>query len=236
MLRVLVTGASRGLGFELTNQFLAQGNRVFAGCRTPTSATRLQSLANAYSGQLSILQQDVTDPRSVDSSYAYVKRSAGALDLLINNAGTFPGGFPNGDSLRDLNRGDLIQTLHVNAVGPIMVAKSFLDLLRTGDRPKIINISSDAGSLQNKTEGGYYCYCCSKAALNMLTRTLANDLRGDGIIVVAVHPGWVQTDMGGKNAKLTIPESVRHLIRLINALTQDDTGQFYSYDGSRYPW
>lgn len=232
MQRVFITGANRGIGLEFVRQFLALGDLVFAGCRNPESATELHMLAKSYDGRLLILAQDLINQETIGTSYKFAKNTVDGIDILINNAGIFP----SGDTLSNLNQKNLIHTFHVNAVGPIIVTKLFLNLLKSGLHPKIVNISSDAGSLKNKTEGGYYSYSISKAALNMFTRTLANDLRTEEIIVIAIHPGWVQTDMGSKNAKLTPSESVNGMVKLINKLTLNDTGKFYTYDGGEYPW
>jgi NAD(P)-dependent dehydrogenase (short-subunit alcohol dehydrogenase family) len=118
----------------------------------------------------------------------------------------------------------------------MLVAKAHLSLLREGEGPQILNISSTSGSLNEKSSGGGYSYCSSKAALNMLSRTLAFDLKSDGIIVVALHPGWVSTDMGGSAAPMDPPESATAILDLAEDLTMRDTGGFYRRDGRRAPW
>ena len=232
MKRILITGANRGLGLSFARQSLARGYRVFASCRRPDEAVDLHALAEDHVDQLTPLRLDVTDEDTILASARVVERQEGGLDLLINNAGVNPSGERPGN----LEAGTMLHTFHVNAVGPMLVAQRHLDLLRGGDGPAIINISSVLGSLARKSGGGEYSYSSSKAALNMLTRALAFDLRSDGIIVVSMHPGWVQTDMGGSAAPLTPTESVRGILDVADGLTLDDTGSFLAHDGRRLPW
>lgn len=232
MKRVLITGANRGLGLAFTKESLARGYRVFATCRRPDAADDLQALAADNPEQLTVLRLDVADEETIDAAATAVKAQEGALDLLINNAGVNPGG----ERPRNLGAETMLHTFRVNAVGPMLVAQRHLDLLRAGDDPKILNISSTAGSLSRKSSGGGYSYSSSKAALNMLTRALAFDLDSDGIIVVAIHPGWVRTDMGGPTAPLGPAESVRGVLDVADDLSQADTGSFYTHEGREAPW
>lgn len=232
MRRVLITGANRGLGLAFTAESLDRGYRVFATCRHPDEADDLQALSADHAEYLRILQLDVTDEQSIDASARAVQSREGALDLLINNAGTNPSGERPGT----LKAETMLHTLHVNSVGPMLVAQRYLELLRASDDAKILNISSILGSLARKSRGGGYSYSSSKAALNMLTRALAFDLESDEIVVVAIHPGWVQTDMGGSEAPLRPAESVRGVLDVADGLTLTDTGSFYTYDGRHPPW
>jgi len=232
MLRILITGANRGIGLALTQQYLQRGERVFATCRQPAEASALAELAAAYPDQLSALPLDVTDAAAIDAAAEAVTTQVDGLDLLINNAGFFP----KGEKLGKLDAETMLYTFHVNAVAPILVVQRFLGLLRAGNDAKVVNISSQLGSLNRTTDGGRYSYNSSKAALNMLTRVLAHDLRADGIAVVAVHPGWVQTEMGGMNATLRSQESARGLIALAYRLTIADTNKFYTWEGREHPW
>jgi NAD(P)-dependent dehydrogenase (short-subunit alcohol dehydrogenase family) len=232
MQRVLITGSNRGLGLAFVTESLSRGHRVFATCRYPDEADHLQALNADHPERLTILRLDVTDDETIDTSARTVKSEERALDLLINNAGVNPGG----EHLGNLGAETMLYTFHVNAVGPMLVAQRHLDLLRAGDDPKILNVSSTSGSLTQKSSGGGYSYCGSKAALNMLTRALALDLDSEGIIVVAIHPGWVRTDMGGSGAPLAPSESVRGVLDVADDLSSEDSGGFYRYDGHRAPW
>jgi NAD(P)-dependent dehydrogenase (short-subunit alcohol dehydrogenase family) len=234
MRRVMVTGGNRGLGLEFVRQCLARGDLVFAGCRRPENAVDLQALSSAHPGRLTVLNLDVTDDAVIDASVEVVCSQVNGLELLINNAGAYP----RGETPITINVTTMLRAFHLNSVAPMIVAQRCLDLLEAGDRPKIVNISSKMGSLwwKEKEGGGDYSYCSSKAALNMLTRTLALDLRSEGIIVVAMNPGWVQTDMGGSAADLTPAESVHGMLNVIERLIEADTGKFFTWEGQEHPW
>jgi len=232
MLRVLITGANRGLGLEFATQYIRRGDRVFAGCRRPEQAHDLQALRHKTPERLTILPLDVTNVASIDAAIKVIRIETGALDLLINNAGVYP----HGERPSNLEPDTMLQTYHVNCVGPMMVAQRSLPLLRQGANPKIVNMTSRLGSITLKQRGGTYSYGSSKAALNMLTRALAFDLKQEGIVVAALHPGWVQTDMGGDAAPLTPSEAIRGVSGVIGDLTMDDTGCYRTWAGETLPW
>ena len=228
-LRVFVTGASRGIGLEFTRQYLSQGARVFAAARKP-DGSELARLVAQHPGQLSLVTLDITRDEDLPAAVALVKEQTGALDVLINNAGMSIKGMKLGTYERD----PMLQVLHTNAVAPIMVGQAFVELLRHGSTPRIINISSQVGSFAWNKSGISTLYAASKTALNMYTRSFANE--ATGLITVAVHPGWVQTDMGGKEAPLTATQSVQKLRALIERLRPADNGQFFNYDGAPHPY
>jgi NAD(P)-dependent dehydrogenase (short-subunit alcohol dehydrogenase family) len=232
MKRVLITGANRGLGLELARQALARGDRVFAGCRQPAQATDLQALASDYPSQLTILTLDVTEQPSLEYAREIVRQQAQGLDLLFNNAAIHLGD----ETITNVTAEALLRTFHVNAVGPVLVAQCYLDLLRAGDAPRLVNISSEAGSISRMTSHRGYAYYASKAALNMFTRALAFDANLAGVIVVSVHPGWVRTDMGGPNAHLSPEESARGILKVCDGLSSEDNARFYTFAGEEYPW
>jgi NAD(P)-dependent dehydrogenase (short-subunit alcohol dehydrogenase family) len=232
MKRVLITGSNRGIGLALTRENLVRGDRVFATCRHPDEADGLHALAEEHGERLTILRLDVRDEETIEASVEAIQAAEDGLELLINNAGISP----SGERLGRLDAETMLHTFHVNAVGPMMVTKATLDLLRGGDDARIINISSRLGSLTHKSSGGRYSYSSSKAALNMLTRALAFDLRSDGIAVLSVHPGWVRTDMGGSSAPVEPAESARGILQVADELTMSDTGEFYTYRGREVAW
>lgn len=238
MQRIFITGAGRGIGLELTRQYVQRGDRVLAGCRTPERAPALRELLDHHSGNLSVIPLEVTDTNSIVQAVRLVGSGIDGLDVLINNAATNPGDAhsmgPDGQPI--LDAAQAVEILRVNAVAPVVVAQSFLALLRAGANPRIVNISSGAGSLTRKTEGGDYIYAASKATLNMFTRVLAGNMRGEGVTAVMINPGWVKTDMGGPNAHLEPAESAHGLLSVIDGLTLADSGRFLSYDGSELPW
>lgn len=227
--RIFITGANRGLGLELVRQYLAQGARVFAAARTPREG-ELARLAEQHPDRLSLIQLDVTDEQQIKSAAAAVREQTEALDVLINNAAIHP----RGRGLGSYEAGPMMASFATNTVAPVLVAQAFLDLLRKGASPRLINISTQVGSFGWNKDGSSPLYAASKAALNMYTRALSREARG--VTTVAVHPGWVQTDMGGKDATLTPAESVRHLCALIGRLTPADNGRFFNYDGQPHPW
>jgi NAD(P)-dependent dehydrogenase (short-subunit alcohol dehydrogenase family) len=232
-MRVVVTGANRGLGLEFARQLLARGDRVFATCRQPGAAGALQALAADHPQNLTITALDVADPDSIDAAYADIQPQTAALDLLINNAGMSPGGT---ERLGRFEQDLMLRTLAINAVGPMLVVQRFLDLVKAGDRPKIVNITSGLGSLTNRNGGGAYSYSASKAALNMYTRTLMFDVKKHGIITIVMDPGWVKTDMGGSNAWITPEVSIGGMLAVIDGLTPEHSGRFFLYDGAEIPW
>lgn len=234
MQQILITGANRGLGLEFVKQYLTAGERVFAACRNPAQADELKQL-EADTRRLTLVQLDPGDAQSIAQLPHLLAEYTDTIDLLINNAGmNVPA--PEYRQLGSLQAEALLETLRVNAVGPLLVTQALLSSLRASANPKLINISSQVGSMDWKRGGGGYSYAGSKAALNMYTRTLAADLRADGVIVITIHPGWVQTDMGGAGAPLTPREAVGSMIRFFDTLTLNHTGGFYKWDGSVHPW
>lgn len=233
MQNILITGANRGIGLTLTQQSLANGNRVIATCRQPRHADALKNLNDQFPEQLTILPLDVTNAASIQAAGNAAQRIVNHLDVLINNAGVLN----NRETLADFDPAVMQQTFDVNATGALRVAVQFLPLLRQAKQSKLVNISSQLGSLQKMRRGwGRYSYNSSKAALNMITRMLAFDLEAEGIPVICIHPGWVQTDMGGSAAALTPEESADGILGVIERLTLAETGQFFTYAGETHPW
>jgi NAD(P)-dependent dehydrogenase (short-subunit alcohol dehydrogenase family) len=232
MKRVLITGANRGIGFELAAQCAARGDRVFAGCRTVANAVELEHLKKHHPGQVVILPMDVTDPAWIAEAVTKVAEQTQMLDLLINNAAINLGD----ESLSEIHPENLLRTLQVNAVGPVIVTQHFRDLIVKGNHPVIVNMSSESGSISSMTRFRGYGYYGSKAAENMYTRALALDPEIEGVIVIAMHPGWVRTDMGGPNAHLSTTESAAGILKVIDGLTSRDNGKFFTWEGNEYPW
>jgi len=232
MKRVLITGANRGIGLELVRQSLEANDLVFAGCRFPKRARDLHLLEDSYPHLLRVLTMDVDQESTLDKARDDVEEVVEGLDVLINNAGIYIGK----ETILDVGAEDLMAAVRVNAVGPILVAQRFLELLRNGKSAKIVNISSEAGSISKMEGFRGYSYFGSKAILNMYTRALAFDKNTDGIIVIALHPGWVRTDMGGSIAPLSVQESAQGILSLIERLTPAHHGKFLTHDGVDHPW
>jgi NAD(P)-dependent dehydrogenase (short-subunit alcohol dehydrogenase family) len=232
MERILITGANRGIGLELARQYLERGDVVLATARYLDAAGDLQTLAASHPGRCHLFSLEVTDDENIVAVAGQVATLVDGLDVLINNAGVFP----RNERPETLDAQVLLQTLHTNAVAPLIVVRELLGLLRRGRRPRILNITSQLGSLTRRASGRCYSYCSSKAALNMLTRSLAFDLQEDGIIAVVVHPGWVQTDMGGAHAPVLAGESARGIIALADGLTLEQTSKFLTWDAREHAW
>ncbi len=236
--RVLITGAGRGIGLELARQYAGRGDRVLAGCRDIERAPELRRLVEGHGDRVSVLPLEVVDAASIAAAVRQAHAEVDGLDVLINNAAINPGDAqvdgPDGQSILDAAR--IMDVLRVNAVAPLVVAQSFMALLRAGATPRVVNISSGAGSLTYKTGGGDYSYAASKAALNMITRAFAFDVRDEGVTAVMIDPGWVKTDMGGPGAQLEPEESARGLLAVIDGLATRDAGRYLRYDGSEIPW
>ncbi len=231
-MRICITGTNRGIGLELVRRYLERGDQVFAACRKPDKAVELQELKTRYSDHLTIIKLEVTNQDEIETAGQVVEGAVDGLDLLVNNAGMFN----DGEKLGNMSPEALLRVFSVNAVAPLMVSQRFFGLLAAGDDPKLVNVSSQMGSLSRKTDGGEYSYTSSKAALNMFTRALTFDLKPKGITTVTIHPGWVQTDMGGEEASLTVQESGAGILQLIDDLTLDDSGRFLSWEGEELPW
>lgn len=194
---VLITGANRGLGFELAKEAVVRGHHVWAGVRSPGSAMeKLHDLFEQYPGHLTILPLDITDENSVRYAYEQTAGRVDRLDAVINSAAILLG---REQKLEQLDFEQVEQSFQTNLFGPMLVLKYFLPLLQHGDQQAVINISSEAGSFA-AAYGGDYSYALSKAALNMFTAQLRAELGPQGYAVYAIHPGWIRTDMGGEQA------------------------------------
>jgi NAD(P)-dependent dehydrogenase (short-subunit alcohol dehydrogenase family) len=227
----LITGANRGLGLAFARQYLADGWQVYAACREPASASELHRLTEDSKGKLRILAMDVTDPASIHA--AATELDGRAIDLLLNNAGVIG---PRGQTIGNIDYDAWADVLAVNTMGPMRVSEAFIEHVARGDRKLIVTLTSGMGSIADNTSGGSIVYRSSKAAVNMVMRSLAIDLAPRGITCVVVNPGWVRTDMGGPNATLEPSESVSALRRLIATLGPEQSGKFFNHTGREYPW
>ncbi len=238
MQRVLITGAGRGIGLELARQYAERGDRVLAGCRDIERAPQLRALIDQHRDHVSVLPLEVTDLASLTAAVQQAHREIKGLDILINNAAINPGDatVDGPDAQRLLDDLRTLEVFNVNVIAPVRVAQAFLTLLAAGTSSRVVNISSGAGSLTQATGPDDYSYGASKAALNMVTRTFAWNVRDQGVTAVMIDPGWVKTDMGGTGAHLEPEESGRGLLSVIDGLTPKDAGRFLRYDGSVVPW
>ena len=227
----LITGANRGLGLEFARRYLNDGWQVYATCRDPEAASELRHLSDARGDRLEILALDVTDLASIKAAAAELEGQA--IDLLLNNAGV---GGARGQTIGNIDYDAWAKVLDVNTMGPLRVSEAFVDHLARSERKLIVTLTSGMGSIADNTSGGAMSYRSSKAAVNMVMRSLAIDLAPRGISCVVVNPGWVQTAMGGPHATTTPAESVARLRRLIDNLGPTDSGKFFNHDGREYAW
>lgn len=236
---VLITGANRGIGLAHVRRFADRGWRVFACCRQPSEATELKAIVSG-NARVSAHRMDVADFGQV-AQLAYDLKTS-PIDMLINNAGSYgPKGIPEGMAYQSFGRIDYeiwANILRVNVMGAMKVTESFVDHVARSDRKIIIMMSSEIGSIAtNKTAGQSYAYRSSKAALNMISKGLALDLASRGIIVIALAPGWVKTDMGGKSIATYSPDdSVAAQQQLFDRLTTADSGKFINLHGTELEW
>lgn len=220
---VVVTGANRGIGLEYARQLSDRGERVIATARRPAEASELRGL------DVDVRQLDVADP---DSVAAFASGLDTAVDVLINNAGVGV----RGQSLGSISYDQMRHFFEVNTCGPLRMVEALKSRLDEGASRRIVNMTSRMGSIEDNSSGGSYAYRASKAALNIVNRSLARDLGDQGYVCVVLHPGWVQTDMGGSSAPTTPEESVSGLLRVIDGLGPPDNGRFYDFTGEELPW
>ena len=231
-MRTVVTGANRGIGLELVRQLRDRGDHVEACPRHPAAARELAALAG---DRVRIHPLDVTDPASVRALAAALGDAA--IDAVFNVAGVHGGpGQSIGQMADYLALGDVGATYDVNAIGALRVSLALLPHLRRGAGKKLVHVSSNMGSIADNRSGGYYAYRMSKAALNMMSRSLAVDLRGEGIVSVVINPGWLQTDMGGPGAPTPVADGVRAVLREVDRATLADSGEFLDWRGDRLAW
>lgn len=227
---VLITGASKGLGCYLAQAFLDAGYQVFAGERSHSD--RLARLATE-SAALTRVTLDISSREAVAHAAEFVAARSDGLDVLVNNAAVLPEA--GREPIESMNIEAALSVYDVNALGPLRVVQAFLPLLRRGTQRTIVNVSSEAGSIGDCWRKADYAYCMSKAAMNMQTAILKNHLEPEGFKLLAVHPGWLRTDMGGPDATLDPADSARALVTLTeDARSQTDT--FVDHLGKALRW
>jgi NAD(P)-dependent dehydrogenase (short-subunit alcohol dehydrogenase family) len=229
MSTIVVTGANRGIGLEFVRQYASDGAKVIACARDPHHADALKELAAANS-MIDVRPLDVSD---FAACAALGRELAGEpIDILINNAGTYG---PKRQDADDMDFDGWAHTFAVNTMGPLALSQALHENLKRGREKKLMAITSGMASTAT-TEGGYIAYRSSKAAVNNVMRNLSVDWRKDGIIVAAVSPGWVRTDMGGPGAPLSPEQSVSGMRKVIAGVTESGSGKFFNWDGGERPW
>ncbi|MCA9732055.1 MAG: SDR family NAD(P)-dependent oxidoreductase [Deferribacteres bacterium] len=230
--KILLTGANRGLGLSLTKIYLSQGHEVFAIIRRVNEA--LHSLKNEYADQLKLHIGDVADEPSIEKAIRAIEKETDYIDMLINNAAVL---FPADNvPIEQVDFSVYGATYDVNAVGPLRVVKYVLPLVRKGGGKRIVNISSEAGSITDSWRKSEYAYCMSKSALNMASSILQNYVLEDKIKVLAVHPGWFSSDMGTSAAPITPAESAVKVARLLEKSFTLQGPMYYDLEGKQMHW
>lgn len=229
---VLITGANRGIGLEFARQYAADGWQVVACCRQPQQAEALNRLADQYKDRFSIHRLDVRELAEIDQLSHKLQDLS--IDILINNAGVYPHA-QNGEFGR-ISYDDWMEAFRVNTFAPLKMVEALIEQIACSQLKIVATITSKMGSIADNQRGGSYIYRSSKAAVNTVVKSLAIDLQPRGIIAVLLHPGWVQTDMGGRGALISTKQSVTGMKSILGRVTHSDTGKFIAYDGQHIPW
>ncbi|HVM71724.1 MAG TPA: SDR family NAD(P)-dependent oxidoreductase [Anaerolineales bacterium] len=229
---ILITGANRGLGLALTEKLLAAGHHLHAINRRVSS--ELSLLQETHPRSLHLYPGDVSDESSIRQALQRVAGQVDRLDIVLNNAAINLE--RSGPLLEQVDFSIYVPTYQINAVGPLMVVKYALPLLRLGKHKLIVNISSEAGSIGASWRTREYSYCMSKAALNMSSRILQNALKGEAIKVLALHPGWFSSDMGGAGAPITPAQAAREVMKLVLDPPGLDGPIFVAANGDPLEW
>lgn len=220
-MNILITGTSRGIGFQLTVEALNQGHSVLAVAR---KIEPLKNLHADFASKLTIVQADVGTPEGVTAIKAAAEKM-GTIDVLINNAGIFK----KGES-----KADLMESFEVNAIAPFLLTKELLPFVQKSKSPRVIQISTMMASIHDNTSGGAHAYRASKTALNMLTKGLA--LEFPKVSFQLIHPGWVKTEMGGEGATVEIVDSAKGIWKVIESSNTANSGSYRDYLGRELPW
>ena len=227
---ILITGANRGIGLELVEQFAVDGWQVLACCRNPGEAAELRALADRIHG-IEIHALDVIDYAQMKSLSAQLAERP--IDILLSNAGIFG---PRGIGFGDVDPAAWREVLEVNTIAPMMLAQAFVEQVAASERKLIAVLSSKVGSIADNGSGGGYLYRSSKTAVNQVVKSLSIDLAGRGISAISLHPGWVRTDMGGPNGEIDTRQSVDGMKKILERADPEVSGQFIEYNGDSIPW
>ena len=230
MTNVLITGANRGLGLGFVKSFLAKNINVICTTRNIAGSKELLECKKKYPNNLEILELDLLEENSENTFSDLL--SDKPVDIFINNAGV---GNSN-QRFGVVSSKPWLELLKVNLIAPLTVTQAIIENIKKGSDKKIYFLSSQLGSIGDNTSGGMYIYRSSKTALNQVVKSLSVDLKPIGITVISLHPGWVKTDMGGPNAPVSIDESVKGMMKVIDTTDIGNTGTFLNYDGKELPW
>lgn len=222
-MNILITGVAKGIGLALTHEALTHGHKVYGVARKPLASKELMKLKEKFSN-LELITLDLTDAKATDKIQEALQ-SCPSLDLLINNAGIYEKGTA---------KEDFLKSFEVNSFVPFMVTEAVLPKLQKASQPKAVHITSMMGSIADNSSGGSYAYRASKSALNMIHKSLTVDHAW--LTCAVIHPGWVQTDMGGTSAPTPTINSAQGIWKVIEGLSLKDSGTFRTFEGKVLPW
>jgi len=227
---ILITGSNRGIGLELAHQYAAQGWQVLACCRRPDQADALNRLGDEFANitlhALDVVQQDQVQKLAT-------RLQDCPIDILFNNAGIYG---PHDAAFGNTDNVQWLECLRTNVIAPLKMMEAFVTHVAASKHQLIAAMSSKMGSMADNGSGGSYVYRSSKAALNAVMKSAAIDLAPRGVKVAILHPGWVQTDMGGPNAEISVAESVGRIREILGTISPANSGTFFDIDGSVIPW
>ncbi|EAQ98861.2 SDR family oxidoreductase [Congregibacter litoralis] len=229
MATVLITGVNRGLGLEFIRQYAAAGWTVLGTCRDPDNAVEAKALA-AAEPCVTLYKLDVGDTDAI-AELADTLRGT-AIDVLILNAGVMA----ERTGLGTLKAEEFQHVMNINVVAPAMLIQAFADHVAASEKKVIVGMGSTLGSIGGNNSGGLYSYRSSKAGLHAIMKNASIDLKEKAIIAIAMHPGWVVTDMGGHGADIQTDTSIAGMMAVIEQLTPDDSGRLLTYTGEELPW
>lgn len=223
-MKTVITGTSRGIGLELTKLALENGDQVMAYARNPQASRQLMQLEKEYPQLLSLAAVDVAAEDAPEKIISKLK-SWSHVDTLINNAGVLTQG---------TSRQDFLNSFTTNSIAPFEIATALLPWLKRSESAKVVNVTSLMGSVADNGSGGYYAYRSSKCALNMINKSFSQDHKW--LTTIVIHPGWVQTDMGGKGAPISTEDSARGIWAVTRNLKVSNSGEFCDFRGKQLPW
>jgi NAD(P)-dependent dehydrogenase (short-subunit alcohol dehydrogenase family) len=224
-----VTGGGRGIGRALVGQILKSGGEVIATVRSESAKKELENWGEK-NPKLHVLLLDVSDPKSL-GEFSQALSKFEAIDVLINNAGVL---LDQRKGFDEIDPETILDTFRVNTLGPILVTRAVKPKLMKSSHPVVAHITSQMGSISDNSSGGYYAYRISKAALNMFNKSFSVDF--PRIVSVVIHPGWVQTDMGGAGASTPPEKSAEGILKVISNLKSGNSGEFFNYKGEKLAW
>ena len=239
MSTALITGSNRGLGLEFVRRLSVTGWRVLATCRSPGQAEALRRFASESRQAVEVHALDTGDQKSIGALSAAVRDQA--IDLLVCNAGVSPMKQAlitgtQGQRIQDADDALWLEAYRTNAIGPLRVAAAFAERVAASERRLMAFISTRMSVAGQNNSGAYYMYRSSKAALNVIVKNLSIELAPRGVTCIALHPGWVRTDMGGRNADVSPEESVTGMLKVLLDAKLPKEAQFLDYRGETVPW